>query len=85
MRIFVCISVFLISFFSVAQNVLEYNITNNLIFKVYGEEEGKMFKISKEKDFKQNTPEAVALSSSNFGTIASPSNPVIYFSHSVIT
>ena len=63
MRIFVCISVFLISFFSVAQNVLEYNITNNLIFKVYGEEEGKMFKISKEKDFKQNTPEAVALSS----------------------
>ena len=63
MRIFVCISVFLAVFLVNGQNVFEYNITNNLIFKVYGEDEGKMYKISKEKDFKQNTPEAVALSS----------------------
>lgn len=63
MRIFVCLSVFLAVFLVNAQNVFEYNVTNNLILKVYDEDEGKMYKISKERDFKQNTPEAVALSS----------------------
>jgi hypothetical protein len=45
-----------------AQNTFEYNLTNDVIFKVYQKEEGKFYKISNQKDFKQNTPEAVALS-----------------------
>lgn len=46
-----------------AQNVFEYNLSSNVTFKVYSETEGKFYKISKPKDFRQNTPEAVALSS----------------------
>ena len=46
-----------------AQNVFEYNLENNFIFKVYNENDGKFYKISKESDFKQDSPESVALSS----------------------
>ncbi|MGG8495181.1 hypothetical protein ACQY1Q_02085 [Tenacibaculum sp. TC6] len=46
-----------------AQQVLEYNLVDDLEFKVYSEAEGKMYKISKSEEFKQDTPENVALSS----------------------
>ena len=45
-----------------AQNVFEYNIETDVSFKVFPEQDGKFYKISKAKDFKQNTPEEVATS-----------------------
>ena len=46
-----------------AQSVFEYNVDNDFVFKVYNESEGKFYKISEESDFKQDTPENVAISS----------------------
>ncbi|GEM_PF-1920960 len=43
-----------------AQNVFEYSINNKLEFKVYSENENRMYKISNSKDFKQDTPENTA-------------------------
>ena len=45
-----------------AQNTFEYNLSSDVIFKVYSEKEGEFYKISKPKDFKQDSPEAVAIS-----------------------
>ena len=45
-----------------SQNVVEYNVRSEMTLKIYSEAEGKFYKISEEKDFKQNTPEAVAVS-----------------------
>lgn len=44
-----------------AQNTFEYNISSDVTFKVYSETEGKFYKISKQKDFRQDTPEGVAV------------------------
>ncbi|WP_024742510.1 hypothetical protein [Tenacibaculum maritimum] len=46
-----------------AQKVFEYNLVENIEFKAYTEAEGKIYKISKLEEFKQNTPENAALSS----------------------
>lgn len=46
-----------------AQQVFEYNLETNVLFRVYQKDEGMFYKISKSKEFKQNTPEQVAASS----------------------
>ena len=63
MKQYLLISFFFITSILTAQNVFEYNSSNEVSFKVYTEANGKFYKISKLKDFKQDTPENVALSS----------------------
>ncbi len=63
MRAFIYFFTFISSFLSYSQNVFEYNSINKFNFKVYNEDDGKYYKISNEKDFKQDSPENVAISS----------------------
>ena len=63
MRVSICFSFLLVSFIGYTQNVFEYSLVNKLIFKVYGEDEGRYYKISNKEDFKQDSPENVAVSS----------------------
>ncbi len=54
MRAFIYFFTFISSFLSYSQNVFEYNSINKFNFKVYNEDDGKYYKISNEKDFKQD-------------------------------
>ncbi len=63
MKLFSCSISFFLSFLCYSQNVFEYSSSSKLSFKVYDEDEGRYYKISKDKDFKQDSPEDVALSS----------------------